>query len=155
MKVYCGSQFSAALTAKGRVYTWGKGDNFRLGHGQEDHVRFPRLVEELNGTVVDLAVGLMHVVAVTKEGKLYGWGKNDQSQLGYLNSSVPVPTLLFDTSARYVGLVCGAGCTVAWTNLDQWSVPLRAPFVIDVTEQTFRWLDNLLTEVLNINSICW
>ena len=27
---------------------------------------------------------------------------------------------------------------MAWTNLDAWSVPLRAPFVVDVTEPTFR-----------------
>ena len=45
-------------------------------------VRFPKLVEELNSPVVDLSVGLMHVVALTKDGKLYGWGKNDQNQLG-------------------------------------------------------------------------
>ena len=39
-------------------------------------------MEELNSPVVDLSVGLMHVVALTKDGKLYGWGKNDQNQLG-------------------------------------------------------------------------
>ena len=44
--------------------------------------RFPKLVEELNSPVVDLSVGLMHVVALTKDGKLFGWGKNDQNQLG-------------------------------------------------------------------------
>lgn len=48
-RVYCGSQFSLALTKSGSVYTWGKGDNHRLGHGSENHVRFPKLVEGLNG----------------------------------------------------------------------------------------------------------
>ena len=146
-KVYCGSQFSAALTSSGKVYTWGKGDNFRLGHGSEDHVRFPKLVENLGSDIVDLSVGCMHVVAVSKEGKLYGWGKNDMSQLGYLNNSVPTPTILSNLNTNYVSIVCGANNTIAWTNLDSWSVPLRAPFVIDISEETFRWLDSLLAEI--------
>ncbi len=36
----------------------GKGENHRLGHSVEDHVRFPKQVEALNGKkIVDIAVG--------------------------------------------------------------------------------------------------
>ena len=35
---------------------------------------------------------------------------------------------------------------MAWTNLDAWSVPLRAPFVVDVTEPTFRLVEFILIE---------
>lgn len=49
VKVRCGSQFSIALTKDGQVYTWGKGDNQRLGHGTEEHVRYPKLLEGLKG----------------------------------------------------------------------------------------------------------
>ena len=49
VKVHCGSQFSIALTKDGQVYTWGKGDNQRLGHGTEEHVRYPKLLESLKG----------------------------------------------------------------------------------------------------------
>ena len=44
VKVECGSQFSVALTRSGSVFTWGKGDYHRLGHGIDDHVRRPRKV---------------------------------------------------------------------------------------------------------------
>lgn len=46
-KVYCGQQFSAALTAYGEVYTWGKGEDYKLGHGNEDHVRYPKIIDIL------------------------------------------------------------------------------------------------------------
>ena len=49
MKVCCGSQFSVALTKEGQVYTWGKGDNQRLGHGTDEHVRYPKLLDSLQG----------------------------------------------------------------------------------------------------------
>ena len=48
-KVYCGAQFSLALTKSGSVYSWGKGDTHRLGHASEEHVRFPKLIEVLQG----------------------------------------------------------------------------------------------------------
>jgi hypothetical protein len=42
IKVECGSQFSVALSNNGSVYTWGKGDYHRLGHGVDEHVRRPK-----------------------------------------------------------------------------------------------------------------
>lgn len=50
LKVCCGSQFSVALTKDGQVYTWGKGDNQRLGHGTDEHVRYPKLLDSLQGS---------------------------------------------------------------------------------------------------------
>jgi E3 ubiquitin-protein ligase HERC2 len=47
--VFCGNQFSVALTASGELYSWGKGDNYRLGHSTEEHVRFPKLISALKG----------------------------------------------------------------------------------------------------------
>lgn len=48
-EVYCGAQFSIALSKDGRVYSWGKGEGWRLGHPTEDHVRFPEIIESLQG----------------------------------------------------------------------------------------------------------
>lgn len=52
VKVCCGSQFSMALTKEGQLYTWGKGDNQRLGHGTDEHVRYPKLLDSLQGECV-------------------------------------------------------------------------------------------------------
>ena len=56
IRTHCGSQFSAAITKDGHLYTWGKGNRWRLGHGTEDQVRFPRLVESLQGVLLILSI---------------------------------------------------------------------------------------------------
>lgn len=34
--IACGSSYSAAITADGELYTWGRGNYGRLGHGELD-----------------------------------------------------------------------------------------------------------------------
>lgn len=71
VQVACGAQFSVALTVLGEVWTWGKGDYFRLGHGSDGHVRRPVLVEGLRGRrVVHVAVGALHCLAATADGQV-------------------------------------------------------------------------------------
>ena len=49
----------------------GKGDFYRLGHGCDVHHREPRLVEGLVGKkIVDVAVGVLHCLAVTEHGEV-------------------------------------------------------------------------------------
>lgn len=33
--IACGSTYSAAITAEGELYTWGRGNYGRLGHGEQ------------------------------------------------------------------------------------------------------------------------
>jgi len=35
----------------GSLYSWGKGDGYRLGHGSEEHVRFPKQILGLAGEI--------------------------------------------------------------------------------------------------------
>ncbi|XP_043724265.1 PH, RCC1 and FYVE domains-containing protein 1-like [Telopea speciosissima] len=46
-EIACGSYHVAVLTSKSEVYTWGKGANGRLGHGDNDDRHMPTLVEAL------------------------------------------------------------------------------------------------------------
>ena len=65
----CGAQFSLALSKFGLVWTWGKGDYYRLGHDSDAHVRRPLVVEKLREwKIVDVAVGALHCLAVTDTG---------------------------------------------------------------------------------------
>ena len=95
----------------------GKGDNYRLGHGTEEHVRVPKQLEYFAGKkVVDLSVGFMHCLAVTEEGEVFGWGRNDQGQLGdlsiqYRTEPTPLPGL---DGKKIVGAACGPS-QVSWT----------------------------------------
>lgn len=38
-----------ALGKTGLLYSWGKGSKYRLGHGSEDDVGCPKLIEALMG----------------------------------------------------------------------------------------------------------
>lgn len=46
-EIACGSHHVAALTSKTEVYTWGKGTNGQLGHGDIDHRNVPTAVDSL------------------------------------------------------------------------------------------------------------
>lgn len=79
VKVRCGSQFSIALTKDGQVYTWGKGDNQRLGHGTEEHVRYPKLLEGLKGNYQSWKYSKVPFAAV---GVFYGTEMNSTLKSG-------------------------------------------------------------------------
>ena len=88
----------------------GKGDGSRLGHGTEDHVRFPKLIEVFSGKkIVDVAVGSLHCLAVTEEGEVYSWGRNEQGQLGDTsNIARTVPTIINALDGKEItGVACG------------------------------------------------
>lgn len=66
IKVECGSQFSVALSSNGSVYTWGKGDYHRLGHGVDEHVRRPKKVMALQGKkMVSISTGKGPVMVIS------------------------------------------------------------------------------------------
>ena len=78
-----GSQHSALLTARGRLYTWGRNLEGQLGLGSRQSVKVPSLVTALEeDTVTRLAAGADFTVAVTEAGTVYAWGSNAAGQLG-------------------------------------------------------------------------
>ncbi|XP_048005438.1 probable E3 ubiquitin-protein ligase HERC2 [Leguminivora glycinivorella] len=116
IKVECGSQFSVALCQCGSVYTWGKGDYHRLGHGSYEHVRRPMRVTGMQGKmIVSIATGSLHCVACTDTGEVYTWGDNDEGQLGDGTTlAAQRPRLLTALQGKRVTKVaCGSAHTVA------------------------------------------
>lgn len=117
-QIECGAQFSLALSKYGHVWTWGKGDYFRLGHNVDQHVRKPTIVETLRGkNIVHVAVGALHCLAVADSGQVYAWGDNDHGQQG--NGTTVVnrkPTLVQGLeNVKVVKVACGSSHSVAWT----------------------------------------
>nr|XP_054306415.1 E3 ubiquitin-protein ligase HERC2-like isoform X6 [Pongo pygmaeus] len=110
VKVRCGSQFSIALMKSGQVYSWGKGDNQRLGHGTEEYVHYPKLLEGLQGKkVIDVAAGSTHCLALTEDSEVHSWRSNDQCQhFDTLCVTKPEPAALPGLDAKHiVGITCG------------------------------------------------
>lgn len=64
-EIACGAYHVAVLTSKTEVYTWGKGANGRLGHGDTDDRNSPTLVEALKDKQVkSIACGTTFTAAI-------------------------------------------------------------------------------------------
>ena len=64
-EIACGAYHVAVLTARTEVYTWGKGANGRLGHGDTDDRNSPTLVEALRDKQVkSIACGTNFTAAI-------------------------------------------------------------------------------------------
>ncbi len=71
------ADFTVGLSLEGKAYVWG---NTKERLSGEDLSKIPQEVE--NGGCVALAAGKDHIVAVTKSGKIIGWGDNSRGQYG-------------------------------------------------------------------------
>lgn len=100
--VGAGCGFSVALRQDGTVWTWGLGDNGRLGTGASTTRETPMQVPDL--TDVDaVAVGCDHVLALTADGVIKAWGKGTEGQLGddkKADSNKPVDVAYLDRVAK-------------------------------------------------------
>ncbi|RID54875.1 hypothetical protein BRARA_G02164 [Brassica rapa] len=64
-EISCGAYHVAALTSRNEVYTWGKGANGRLGHGDLEDRKVPTLVEALRDRHVKyVACGSNYTAAI-------------------------------------------------------------------------------------------
>ena len=74
--VSAGPYHTAAITADGEMFTWGRGTSGELGHGDEEETRLvPKQVQSMRGKrVVAVSCGKVHTAAVTDDGELYVCG---------------------------------------------------------------------------------
>ncbi|ETN64680.1 hect E3 ubiquitin ligase [Anopheles darlingi] len=158
VKVFSGSHFSVALGRDGTVYSWGKGHGGRLGHGHSEHTASPKAIQALEGkNIVDLAVGLAHCLALTASGELYGWGRNDFQQLCppcvTRDPIVLLPILTTPPTLRIAGMAAGGAQSIVWCHSSTLGIPVKIPFVVDLSEHTFRLLDQLLCMVCGSQNV--
>ncbi len=85
--VNSGGKHCLALSTEGDVFSWGEGDDGKLGHDNKHSVDRPRVVEALRGKdIVDISCGGAHSAAITSTGELYTWGKGRYGRLGHGDS---------------------------------------------------------------------
>ncbi|XP_055360815.1 alsin-like isoform X2 [Betta splendens] len=74
------------------VWSWGRGSEGQLGHGDQLARLQPLCIKSLTGEeVIKVAAGSHHSLALTAQCQVYSWGSNMCGQLGHINSPVTVP----------------------------------------------------------------
>ena len=82
--VSTGPFHSLTLTADGAVWSWGDGEEGRLGHGDEQNQLLPKKVDALAGRrVVAVSAGGEHSIALTADGSIWSWGWGTYGMLGH------------------------------------------------------------------------
>lgn len=93
------------LDSDGIVYTFGRGDSGRLGHGNENNYETPTEIKSLN-KVTSVSCGECHTCCVTASGKLYVFGSNNVWQLGIGKDDSDILTPIQLSISRTVLNVC-------------------------------------------------
>eukprot|EP00192_Tetraselmis_astigmatica_P000681 CAMPEP_0117695176 /NCGR_PEP_ID=MMETSP0804-20121206/27995_1 /TAXON_ID=1074897 /ORGANISM="Tetraselmis astigmatica, Strain CCMP880" /LENGTH=1085 /DNA_ID=CAMNT_0005509221 /DNA_START=121 /DNA_END=3379 /DNA_ORIENTATION=- len=81
-QVACGACHCLALTSSGQVYAFGQGTFGALGHGHDQNVETPMMIEKLWAVGVVQAAGENHSAALSVDGRLLTWGRGKYGQLG-------------------------------------------------------------------------
>lgn len=84
--VAAGAHHCLALCSDGRVVAWGRGTSGQLGTGSTSSSSLPVAVSwtgvMAGKTVVSIAAGADHNLALCSDGTLVAWGRNDFGQIG-------------------------------------------------------------------------
>ncbi|CAN8066050.1 unnamed protein product [Agarophyton chilense] len=81
--ITAGYHNNLVLTEDGEVWSWGWGAHGQLGLGDTKDRDVPTIIPELSHeSVCYLSCGDRHSFAITKDGRVFGWGSNEFGQLG-------------------------------------------------------------------------
>jgi alpha-tubulin suppressor-like RCC1 family protein len=92
--IAAGFNHTLALTYSGEVYAWGLNSSDQLGIKDAQSTSEPLFVNGLSGIEIDsIVAGAANTAALSKQGEVYTWGRNNYGQLGigsHANKSEPV-----------------------------------------------------------------
>jgi len=92
IQVSCGGWYNLALDANGNVWAMGRNKEGELGINNTTNQTRPQKVLGVNGTgylenIVRIEAGYYSSFAIDKAGNVYGWGYNNNGQLGINNTT--------------------------------------------------------------------
>ena len=108
-KVMAGGMFSMVLTSDGSLYSWGKNNYGQIGDGTTNNYNLAVAVKTegtpmAGKTVVDFSISNEHTVALTSDGQIYAWGRNESGQLGNgTNTASTLPVAVRAAGTPFAG----------------------------------------------------
>ncbi len=112
IQISCGTHFAGAATVEGELFMWGNNEAGQLGDDTVVRRHIPTLIKiEGNPKIVQVSCGADHTAAITKDGKLYTWGR-------IYSSRAPVyktPTRVRYIRGKIIQVSCGTDFTAAVT----------------------------------------
>jgi alpha-tubulin suppressor-like RCC1 family protein len=117
LQVAAGTDFSLAIDGNGMLWSWGRDDKGQLANGatstDKTKYKVPTKVDT-NGDWRAVAAGDTHGLGIKMDGKLYGWGANDQGQLCKAASATPEKTpVRLGTDDTWLAVAAGKGFSIA------------------------------------------
>ncbi len=108
------ADFTIGVSQEGNVYVWG---NTKNALSKIDLTQYPEEIK--NGNVHLAAAGSNHIIAVTKDGKVVGWGNNNNGQYGKipevdLQFYIQEPDIFLNgtiDASKVTQVLCGYQCT--------------------------------------------
>ncbi|PVD19395.1 hypothetical protein C0Q70_19883 [Pomacea canaliculata] len=109
-QVACGSVHTIAVSQDGKtVWSFGSGDNGKLGHGDMNRYNKPRSIEAFAGMHIrKVACSGQSSLALTSTGQVYAWGSGSCIGCGVAEFTALRPKLIEDLqNIRIVDISCG------------------------------------------------
>ena len=115
-EVFCGASHSLAVACDGRGFSWGKNNQGQCGHGTSADQPLPLYIEGMGGSLVALAGGWEHTLALRRDGHVlsFGAGYKDSRRgavppvLGHGDTERHVlPKVIEALHVRAVHIACG------------------------------------------------
>ncbi|MFA6867165.1 MAG: hypothetical protein WCR54_06570, partial [Clostridia bacterium] len=141
-KISCGNYHSLALSDSGEVYAWGKNDLGQIGNGSTENgilenVSTPFQIDIINVDFNLITCGSSNSFAVSANGDLYAWGKNDIGQSGDCTLSNNLTPKQITAVVEISYIAAGANYTV----------------VIDSNNNLYTWGNNADGKLGNGNTV--
>lgn len=79
--------FDWYLSFTKQIFSWGEGEDGKLGHGNTNSLTKPKIIEYFKSKRInEIACGSSYSAAVTSCGELYTWGLGEYGRLGHGDS---------------------------------------------------------------------
>lgn len=133
-RVFAGPTCAFGLDDQGQVWAFGDNACGQLGLGDQLARILPEKLDWTFGAIKSISCGLTHALFLTKQGKVYACGKNDQGQLGLGDKVefVHQPTLVSKLTFHTSFIACaGQSSMVTSQKGDLWTFGQSRDFSVD------------------------